>query len=114
MVMLTAAEAFTRLSAVRSGHDVGRIVTADTLQPMDEDTALGNYVTIQLQTREKYCTHINPDDPQPPAAASSANTNMCSSTPYLLSERRPRARRTRRSGKEEGITLYPTRCSCSM
>jgi hypothetical protein len=59
-----------RHAFVRSGHDVGRIVTEDTLPPMDEDTALGNYVHIKLQTREKYCSQVNPDDPQAPAAGS--------------------------------------------
>ena len=55
-----------RHAFVRSGHDVGRIVTADTLPPMDEYTALGNYVTIQLQTREKYCTQVTASQPANP------------------------------------------------
>ncbi len=54
-----------RHAFVHCGNDIGRIVTADTLPPMDEDTALGNYVLIKLQTREKYCAQVNVANPQP-------------------------------------------------
>ncbi len=54
-----------RHAFVHCGNDIGRIVTAHTLPPMDEDTALGNYVLIKLQTREKYCAQVNVANPQP-------------------------------------------------
>lgn len=54
-----------RHAFVRSGHDVGRIVTADTLPPMDEYTILGNYSRISVQTREKYCRQVKVSDSPP-------------------------------------------------
>jgi hypothetical protein len=48
-----------RQAFVRCDNDIGRMYTADTLPPMDEDTALGNFVLIKLQTRQKYCAQVN-------------------------------------------------------
>ena len=44
-----------RYAFVRSGNEVARIYTADSLPAMDEYTVLGNYSLIKVQTREKYC-----------------------------------------------------------
>ncbi|MFL5655495.1 MAG: hypothetical protein ACJ8CB_15125, partial [Ktedonobacteraceae bacterium] len=63
-----------RQALVRSGTDVGRIVTDDTLPHMDYDTVLGNHSMIVVRTRQKYCAHVphqqlvNPTAlPNPPA-----------------------------------------------
>ena len=55
-----------RVAFVRSGNDVGVIYTDDTLPHMDEDTVLGKYVNIKVQTRQKYCRKVEDSQPASP------------------------------------------------
>ncbi len=55
-----------RHALVRSGDDVGRIRTEDTLPEADYNTWLGHYAIIKAQTSSKYCREVTASEASDP------------------------------------------------